>query len=334
MSTEYANLVDPQLLAANIDADYANESRLVRSGIVRIDGVPEEGTHYGWVKNKMFAGQSGQAVGVGTELSVSSKEQSEFQLPIVKRGNSGELDNTFEQIRKKAARQSWTTRQVEEEIAISLDAALRTNAGQTLDDLMMSALMGVASHCKTNSINYQDSSGSQVSLDLLGQALATKGEAASTITSNGYLACTGAMRMKLLRLGLIASQSTTVGLDNQNRYVNEGMVERILGMNIIDSDKITAPDASDQWLIMLEPEAMTAKNGALTVYAPQKIERRDAFVQEYYFRAGGIVNGFSWNASKTNVVSDSDLSTGTNYEVFAENNKNLPIAILEVDDPS
>lgn len=333
MSTEYANLIDPQLLNNNIDADYANEARLVASSIVSVEGVPDESSQLGWVKNKMFAGSNAQAVGVGTSLTIKNKVQSEFQFPIVKRGNAGELDGTFEQIRKKATRLSWTEREVQENITNSLTDGLMTNAGQGLDDVGINILLGTSAFCKTNSINYNDDSGSQVSLVAISETMALRGEASTQFSQNGFICMTGVMYQKMIQLGLVAFTTVTTGMAKQDMFVESGDLGRILGMRPFTSDKITQPEANDERIILIEQGGLRMVASPIDVKRPQKIPRRDAFEQEYYFRAGGIVNGFSWATAKANVVTDADLSTGTNYEVFAENNKNLPFAVLEVDEP-
>jgi len=327
MSTSYAQLVDPQLIERIIGSDYQNGARLITSGVVRREGVPMESTQVEWVKNTLFSTEDeGQAIGVNTEINLKSLVQTEYAMSIVSRADGAELDDIVEEITPK--------RQTEIEATFAND--LSRKAGQMVDSVGIKIIDGCRAFIVTDTTNYNDANGSQVNLVDLEQTKATRGENGQNF-AGGFMIMRGIMYHQMAALGLVAATSNTMGNMAQNEIVRGGLKGTILDMNILTTDKIALETTGgvDHFIIMIEAGALAMKLSGAPKIDPF-IRATKAFKDSVKFRLrlGGIVDGLSWSAAKTNIVTNTDLATGTNYEQAATYMKNVPMCVVRFDAPS
>lgn len=327
MSTSYSQIIDPQVIEAIIAGDYVNEARLVSSGVISMEGAPEEGSHVSWIKQALFEGDDeGQAIGVDTEISLKSIEQTEYQLPIVQRGDGAELDDVVGMITPKR----------KADLETKLTNAISSKAGQIVDSVGIKIIDGCAKFIITNATNYNNANGSQVNLVDLEETKSKRGEKGANFNA-GFMIMRGLMYHKMAALGLVAATSNTMGNMKQDEIVRGGLKGTVLDMNILSTDKIAleASGGVDHLIHFVEAGSLRMKIADRLSIDPFLREKR-AFKDSIKFmsRLGGIIDGLSWSAAKTNIVTNTDLATGTNYELFKNNIKNVPMCVVRFDAPS
>jgi hypothetical protein len=334
MGILYSEFVDPQVLTDTIGADYLNQATFINSGAITRDGLPKEGSQMEWIKQTIFSGDTaGQTVGVGTEIDLKNKVQTDYALPIVWRADGAELDDISEDIMKK----SGSKEGAEADASANLGVSISEKAGQMIDDVAINILDGSTKFIQTDANNYQNDNGSQVSLKGLEQCKSTRGENGKKF-EGGFMVMRGLMYHQLAALGLIAATSNTMGNMKQDELVRTGILGSMLGMNIISTDKISLDSGGvDHLISLIEAGSLKMKMGGLLNIDPV-IRGTRSFTSSIKFKvsAGGIMEGLSWSAAKVNpaTVTNTVLATGTNYEQAATNIKNVPMAVYRCDAPS
>jgi hypothetical protein len=333
MSIKYSDFTDPEVLEKIIGADYQNEARLINSGIVRKEGAPSEGSQVEWLKQTLFSGdETGQTVGVDTELDLKAKSQTSYALPIVWRGDGAELDDISEAIMAKRGREG-----AEADATANLATAISAKASQMIDTVSIKIIDGCAAWIVTDTNNYNNANGSQANLADLEETRAKRGEKGKNF-EGGFMICRGNMYHKLASLGLVAATSNTLGNIKQDEIVRTGVVGSVLGMNLFPTDKIGIVSGdTDQYIHFIERGALRMLMADNLSIDPV-IRSRRAFKDSIKFKVslGGMVDGLSWSAAKVNPadVTNTSLATGTNYEQAATNIKNVPLAVVRFDAPT
>lgn len=325
MATSYSQIIDPQVIEQIIADDYLNEARLINSSIMRMEGAPNEGSQLAWIKQTLFEGDDeGQAVGVDTEISLQSEVQTEYQVPIVQRADGAEFDDIVEMItpKKKA------------EIETKVTNAISKKAAQMTDSVGIKIIDGCAQFIVTDGTNYNNANGSQVNLVDLEETKSKRGEKGTSF-NGGHMIMRGLMYHKLAAIGQVASTSNTMGNMKQDEIVRGGLKGTLLDMNLFSTDKIALESGGDHFIHFVE-------QGALRMLVAEKLSI-DPFIRskrafkdstKFMVRLGGIIDGLSWASAKANIVSNTDLATGSNYELAKTNIKNVPLAVARFDAPT
>jgi hypothetical protein len=328
MAITYADIYDPEVLTRLIGADYQNEAKLVNSGIVTRDGVPNEGSQIQWIKQTMFStDDEGQTIGVGSEISLKNKVQADYAAPLFWRADGQELDDVSEEIMAKLPSEG-----AEAEMA----NAISEKAAHMIDSAGIKIIDGCAQFLITEASNYNNANGSQVNLVDLEETKSKRGEKGVNFEA-GFMVMRGLMYHKLAALGLVAATSNTMGNMAQNEIVRGGLKGTVLDMNIFVTDKIANETGGDYYIHFIERGALKMKMGAGVQIDPVLRSKR-SFTDSIKFRvkAAGIIEGLSWGSAKTNPanVTNTALATGTNYEQAATYIKNVPMAVARFDAPS
>ncbi len=325
MSTRYADIIDPQNIERIIAADYINEARLMQSGLVTRGASPTEGTHITTIKETLFStDDEGQAIGVDTDITLKNISQLEFQFPVVGRADGGDFDDIAGEITPK--RQS--------DAEVNVTNAISTKAAQMVDSAGIKIIDGCAAFMVTDGTNFNNANGSQVNLNDLEQTKSTRGEKGQAF-AGGSLVMRGLMFHQVNALGLVAQTSNTMGNMKQGIVVETGTIGTILGMNLFSTDKIALESGGDHFIHFIEAGALGMRLADSPDIDPV-IRSRRGFKDTIKFRVrlGGIIEGLSWSSAKANVVTNTDLSTGTNYELMFTNIKNVPMAVARFDAPT
>jgi hypothetical protein len=332
MSIKYSSFIDPEVLEKIVGADYQNEARLINSGIVRKEGAPGEGTQVEWLKQTLFSGdESGQTVGVDTEIDLKNKSQVSYALPIVWRADGAELDDISEAIMAKRGREG-----AEADATANLATAISAKGGQMTDTVGIKIIDGCGAFLVTDANNYVDANTAQVSLVKLEETRSTRGEKGKSF-EGGFMVCRGVMYHKMASLGLVAATSNTMGNMAQDEIVRSGVVGSVLGMNLFPTDKIALAASSKHYIHFIERGALRMLLAEGLNIDPVVRSRR-AFKDSIKFKValGGMIDGLSWGSTKVNpaTVTNTTLATGTNYEQAATNIKNVPMAVAHFAAPT
>jgi hypothetical protein len=308
MAIAYSDIIDPQVIEKIIGADYQNEARLVNSGIITREGLPPEGTHVSWIKETLFSGDDeGQAIGVNTEISLKSKVQAQYQLPVFDRADGAELDDISEEIMAKRGREG-----VEADLANAISA----KSAQMVDSAGIKIIDGSGAFIVTNASNYNN---------------------AGTAFDGGFMIMRGLMYHKLASLGLVAATSNTMGNMVQNEVVRNGLTGTILNMNLFSTDKIALEATGDHYIHFVERGALKMLLGATPNMDPVlRAHRAFKSTSKFRVKMGGVMSGLSWSATQSNPANTTNtaLATGTNWELAATNVKNVPMAVVRFDAPT
>jgi len=329
MAITYADIYDPEVLQRLIGADYQNEARLVNSGLITREGVPNESSQIQWIKQTMFSSDDeGQTIGVGSEISLKNKVQEDYAAPLFWRADGMELDDVSEEIMAKLA---------SEGAEASMANAISAKAAQMIDSAGIKIIDGCAQFIVTESTNYNDAGTSQVNLVDLEETKSKRGEKGVNFEA-GFMVMRGLMYHKLAALGLVAATSNTMGNMAQDEIVKGGLKGTILDMNIFVTDKIgLVPSDTDHYIHFIERGALKMKLGGGVQIDPVLRSQR-SFTDSIKFRVKGcgIIEGLSWSAAKSNPanVTNTALATGTNYEQAATYIKNVPMAVARFAAPS
>jgi len=328
MAIAYSDIIDPQVIEKIIGADYQNEARLVSSGILNRQGLPPEGTFVSWIKETLFSGDDeGQSLGVNTEISLKSKVQAQYQLPIFDRADGAELDDISEEIMAKRGREG-----VEADMANAISA----KSAQMVDSAGIKIIDGSSAFIVTNATNYNDANGSQANLVDLEETKAKRGEKGTSF-DGGFMIMRGLMYHKLASLGLVAATSNTMGNMVQNEVVRNGLTGTILNMNLFSTDKIALESGGDHYIQLIEAGALKMLLGATPNMDPVLRDFRSfKSITKFRVKMGGVVSGLSWSGTQSNPANTTNtaLATGSNWELAATNIKNVPMAVVRFDAPT
>lgn len=336
MAVSYANLTDRAKIAEIVGTNYVNRAKIAQSGLLSMEGNIAQGTTEEWIREELFEVDSaGQAIGVNSEISLQDKTQTLYKMPVCWRADGALLDDIYEDISVKEA-----TRMAE----TNLVNGITRKAAQMLDEVYISIINGYGSYAATNSINYQNSNGSQISTSIIQQGKKARSDEGSF--DNGILLARAVVIHKIYTLGLIAFTSNTLGVQAQDSLTATGRFVNgtVLGLNMLMDDKLydqtgTASDAGDQYVYLMEPGCIRAKNGGRPDIDPiQRKERSFQDVAKFRIKVGGTVKGISWQGSvgAQGEITNSALATGTNWTsaLKSGNEKYIPVALIRVDAPT
>jgi hypothetical protein len=283
-----------------------------------------------WIKETLFDGSSndgqGQAIGVNSQLTLQSKVQAQYALPIVTRANGAELDDIADSIVAKRGL---------DDIRLEVTNAISREAAQMTDWVVSRAMEGAALYIESvgaGTANYLDAGANVISLAYIAQALATRGEKYLNITENGgYIITRSGNAAALKELGLVAATSNTMGNMKQGQIVEGGMIGTLMGMNLFVTDKISAAADDDQYTYFVEPGSMRVLLDPLKVDPIQRKEREFKDVIKFYVRMGAILDGLYWGTAAANVVTNTNLAAATNYTVAKSFWDDVPMCVLRTD---
>lgn len=327
MAISYSQIIDPELIEKTVADEYQYEARFVESKIAKVEGTPPDSSQLAWLKETLFDGSSndgqGQAIGVNSQINLKSKSQAQYQMPIVQRADGAELDDLADEIVAKRGA---------DDIRLDVTNAVSRQSAQMTDWVMSSSLEGCMLYVESvgaGTANFYDPGASSIALTHIARALATRGEKYLNITERGGIFITRSGNGAALReLGLVAATSNTMGNMKQNQIVDTGITGTILGMTFFLTDKISAAAGSDQYSIMIEQNALRTLLAPVKVDPIQRKEREFKDVIKFYIRGGAVVDGIYWNAAKTNLVTNADLQTATNYTIAKTYWDDVPMCVL------
>ena len=328
MAITYADIYDPEVLTKMIGADYQNEVRLFNSGVVSKEGAPQEGSFIQWLKQTIFStDDEGQTIGVGSEISLKNKVQTDYAMPLVWRADGVELDDVSEDIMAKLQKEG-----AEADMANAISA----KAAHMIDSAGIKIIDGCGAFLITDGNNYNNANGSQANLVDLEETKAKRGEKGQSF-DGGFMVMRGLMYHKLASLGLVAATSNTMGNMKQDEVVRGGLTGTLLNMNLLATDKIALEAGGDHYIHFIEAGALRMKM-ANTLSIDPVVRSQRAFTDSIKFKVSfaGMVDGLSWGSAKANpaAVTNTALATGTNYEQAATNIKNVRMAVVRFDAPT
>lgn len=311
------NVIDLKVLTGLVGSDWTNESVLVQSGVIEMDSTPlPSGTYSVAVRNQMFEDdEEGQALGIGSSLSSKERTQIEISHPIIRRGNVGLIDDIQGEIQAGGADNI-------ERIA----QEARRAAAVYFDTAVLQALFGGAAANTGNQVG----SGAIVSLDLLNQLKWVRGDYGSRF-QNGALLMRSTVAQTMWGLGLIAQTSNTFGVQGQNSIVLSGIAPKVLGMDVLVSDKITPPDATDEYVYALEKGAIKVRGDMIPKFRFSDVENGFADKIKFRISFSAGIKGMKWAGSQQDIYTNAELATSTNWSLGARSAKHVPVARLNTD---
>lgn len=311
------NVVDLKVLRELVGSDWTNESVLVQSGVIEMDNTPlPSGTYSVAVRNQMFEDdEEGQALGIGSSLSSKERTQIEISHPIIRRGNVGLIDDIQGEVQAGGP----------DDIARIAQEARRA-AAVYFDTAVLQALFGGAAANTGNQVG----SGGIISLDLLNQLKWVRGDYGSRF-QNGALLMRSTVAQTMWGLGLIAQTSNTFGVQGQNSIVLSGIAPKVLGMDVLVSDKITPPDATDEYIYALEKGAIKVRGDMTPKFRFSDVENGFADKIKFRITFSAGIKGIKWAGSQQDIYTNAELATSTNWALGARSAKHVPVARLLTD---
>jgi len=314
------NIVDLKVLQGLVGSDWLNESVLFKSGAVLRDTRPlPTGTFVTDVRTKMFEDdEEGQAIGVGSTLSSAERKQIAMNHPIVRRGSVALVDDIQGEIQAGGP----------EDMARMADE-IRRAAAVYFDTALIKALEGSMASTALSSL--QVGTGATLTLPLLNAAKFARGDKGYAAFQNGFILWSSAMQQTATDLGLVAATSNTYGMNAQNQIVMTGMVDKVLGMNVLVSDKLTAPDANDHYAYLLEQGAFIVRGGMEPKIVISDVENGFASKLKFRITFSAGVRGVSWAGSQQDVYTNTELGTAANWTLGANSYKHVPAVRMLTD---
>lgn len=318
MATRYADIIDPQVISNLIPGDWLNSIALVKSGLVRVDSGVIASTQSDFVREDVFnTEEDGQAIGVGGSISIKSKSQAKYSIPVVARADGASFDDIAEEI----------TPDVKMSTQNNLTEAILKKSESMVDGVLVNTIMGCGLKLAALAKNYKDAGSSALSLALIQEAKAQRGD--QGLFMGGFIAMKGLVYFKLGALGCVTAP--TVGLAKQDQIVQMGTIGSILGMTPVMSDRIADFSDTDVPLYLLENQALILKGGVAPAVDPiLRSENSFQDIVKFMLRCGATVSGMGWTASKADVVTNADLATVGNWAQAAYASKNVKMAVLRV----
>lgn len=311
------NVVDLKVLRELIGSDWTNESVLFQSGVIDFDSTPlPTGTFSVAVRNQMFEDdEEGQALGIGSSLNSKERKQVEISHPIIRRGNVGLLDDIQGEIQAGGP---------EDISRMAVEA--RRAAAVYFDTAVLKALFGGAAANTDNLVG----SGGIISLDLLNQLKWIRGDYGSRF-QNGSLLMRSTVAQTMWGLGLIAQTSNTFGVQGQNTIVLEGIAPKVLGMGVLVSDKVTPPDATDEYVYALERGAIKVRGDLMPKLRFSDVENGFADKIKFRITFSAGIKGMKWAGAQQDIYTNDELANSANWSLGYRVGKQVPVARLLTD---
>lgn len=320
-STEYANIIDPEVIEASIGNSWANELSLLKYApqvFIRDTRPIFQGSLVSQVRNTIFQGTPGQAVGPTETISTVGRVQNLESHPVIWRDGGVDEDDIASEIMPKSG-----------DVNAEYAEAAKTAAIQWLEDSIFAMVEGVGAALTSN----QAGSGATATLALLVAGKAALADQGIAINGGASL-MRSELYWKLVELGLIAATSNTFGNAAQDEMVRSGIMPSLfLGTMSLPSDKLSAAPGTDHYLYFLGPQSIVLRASM----AP-KIEstRKTALNQmgtivlvQTKFALGA--KGCGWAGTPSPKISDVDLQTSTNWALADSNSKYVKIARVLTD---
>lgn len=314
------NVVDLKVLQGLVGTDWLTESVLYKSGAVVRDTRPlPTGTFVTDVRTKMFEDEDeGQAIGIGSTLSSEERVQTAMNHPIVRRGNVALVDDIQGEIQAGGP----------EDMARMADE-IRRAAAVYFDTALIKTLEGSLASTALSSL--QVGAGAQLTLPLLNAAKFARGDKGYAAFQNGFILWNSAMQQYATDLGLVAATSNTYGMNAQNQIVMSGMVDKVLGMNVLVTDKLAAPDANDYYAYLLESGAFVVRGSMEPKIVISDVENGFATKLKFRITFSAGIRGVSWSGSQQDVYTNAELATGSNWTLGAASYKHVPAVRMLTD---
>jgi hypothetical protein len=304
----YSELVDRAKIVKIIGTDYPKMANVYRSDLLAFEGLSDQGTTEEWIRSQLWEADTLQPVGADSEITLQGETQTLYKVPICWRAGGALLDNIWEEMRAKATTSAET----------NLTNRVNEAAAQGYDDFFVAILNGYNSYAATNSTNYLNKNGSQITPKIIQETKAKLKENGMKI---GTIVCRTLMYYQLGALGMAAYTANTLGAAAQDSLTQTGRVvnDTYLGAKVVMTDKLfnqagLADDTQDHYISFAIPGAMMAKN------------------------ARGGVQNMSWQgtAAGDGSITDAQLATSTNWTtaVVSGSEHFIPIAVCRVDVPT
>lgn len=328
MPIDYSKVIDEKEVSRIIGKEYVNAAKFVAAGLVDNQGIVNQGTADEWIRESLFQGNpDGQMVSIGSEFSLTSKDQQKYQIPKLFRGDAAILDPIFDEISSKAPRD------IETEFAQSI----RVQAGQILDGVFAKIVDGFGAYAKAGSINYVDDKSNQISMPKLLAARAKRKDM-SMFNGNGIVVGRSDEINKLYSTAQVAATANVVGLEAQDSVTRSGRFvnDSVLGFELLMTDRI-ALDAGDSkpFVYIIERGGIGAKfSGALNIDPLIKEPRRTSYTSTFWMSVAAGIKGLSYSGTINDKVSLSALATGANWGLAAADAKFIKAVVLAVNTTS
>lgn len=325
MATRYADLVDPQVVMETIPGDYANQAKLIASGVAAMEPGSVEGTRADFIKETLFESEDeGQAIGVDGEITLKDKTQTLYHIPVFFRADGALLDDIADEITSKTSR----------EATLEVSNAVQRKSTQMMDSAMIHALEGCGLKLANSAENYLDTSTSALTLSLIQKAKATRNDEGAMI--NAIMVMRSLMWHYLCSLGLVANDSNTMTQTKRDEILIRNTLGTLLGMDTLMTDKLSLAGDGDYYSYLVERGAIRLKSSGT---APQvdpiiRTERGFQDIVKFRFKMGCGLAGMSWSAAATDVVTNTDLATYTNWARAKDYAKNVPLVVIRCPAPT
>lgn len=318
------NVVDLKVLRELVGSDWTNESVLVQSGVIEMDNTPlPSGTYSVAVRNQMFEDdEDGQALGIGSSLNSKERTQIEISHPIIRRGNVGLIDDIQGEVQAGGP----------DDIARIAQEARRA-AAVYFDTAVLQCIFGGAAANATGNNGGAGNTvgnGAIISLDLLNQLKWCRDDYGSRF-QNGFLLMRSTVAQTMWGLGLVAQTSNTFGVSAQNEIVLSGIAPKVLGMGILVSDKVTPPDATDEYVYALEKGSIRVRGDMTPKFRFSDVENGFADKIKFRITFSAGIKGMKWSGSQQDIYTNAELATSTNWALGYRVAKQVPVARLKTD---
>jgi hypothetical protein len=324
MATRYADVVDPQVIVETIPDDYQNKAQIIQSGLAMLDGDPAEGTQASWIKETLFEGDAaGQAIAMDGSVSLSDKAQVKYQVPLFYRADGALLQDIEGEITSKVKRDA----------ALNISNSIERKSNQIVDTTMIKILEGCSYKLENANENFYDTSSSQISLDAIEACKATRGDQGDF--DNGVIIVRGAVYHKLVRLGLVTWSNATMTNEYRQMVQSTGGLPQILGLQIFQTDKLALAGDGDYYCFIAEKGALKVKGRVKPDIDPLvRAERQFADIVKFKLKLGGGIVGMSWGGTASDLVTNTQLATYTNWSRAKTYAKDVPLCVLRIPVPA
>ena len=307
--TTYADILDPEVLMATIGENWLYGANLINSGIIGVDSLPLKGTLTSEIRQKVLQNRTGQALNPGDTISGAKREQEKASMPVLWRYDRIEEPDPIEEI-------------IDTEIPqINADFAgeIQRASIQYVDDSFVKIIEGIGAALTANQY---DGSGSEISLAAIAATKTKVGDKVRNL-DGGAMVVSSAKYWKLVSLGLVAATSNTFGNMAQDMMVREGTLPvTVVGFTPVVTDKLAAAPASDYYTYLVGRNQVVARGGVRPIIKINEIDGKFSTEIKFYVRYGLGCSGMKWGASASAKVTDTDLSTSTNWSLATNCNSN------------
>lgn len=322
--SEFGNQVDPEVIVASIGNSWANETKFMRLApqIFIKDTRPMMGTLLSTVRNTMFQGTSGQAVGAGSTIASVGRVQSKENHPHVWRYGSLDEDDIIQEVIVKGVEGAQNAN-------AEYAAAAQEAGSQWLEDSLINIIEGTAAALTDN----QAGSGATATLANLVAGKAALADLGTSL-DGGASFCKSELYWMLVALGLVAIDDNTFGVAAHNDMVKAGdIVGNFLGSVIFPTDKLGAAPGTDHYFYFVGPQAIVLRANENVQIEMARKAVNGAFGNIMNLKVGFAAGfkGVNWSAAGSDSLSDADLATSGNWALADTDSKYVRVARVHTD---